>query len=216
MSADFRGVIHSLFAEHDKVKREVEMTDTGYRASTTSEDAEVAEMIQTHVAQMESRLEGGMGVRHWDPAFAELRAHYDDMEIAIEKIDGGIAVLVTGKTDDAIKVAKNHARIITGFVEKGGEQMHATHEAVLADSAAATTVAAAGGKGGCAECGGKGKGKDAGGCEACAGGGGPGKGKGKGAGKGSGACGQGDKPCCAAGAKSAADASGSPTEETAK
>ena len=131
MSADFRGVIHSLFAEHEKVDRSVELTETGYRASTTSKDSKVAATLQKHVAQMESRLEGGFGVRHWDPAFVELREHYDELGIEVKNIEGGVSVTVVGNTPEAIKVAQHHAGIISGFVEKGGEQMHATHPAAV-------------------------------------------------------------------------------------
>lgn len=129
-SDDFRGVIHSLFAAHDKIDRAVELTDSGYRATTTSRDREVAALLQKHVAEMSERLDGGMSVRHWDPAFAELREHYDDTTVKIENIDGGVSVSVSGKTPAAIKVVRNHAAIVSGFVEKGSEEMHQTHPAV--------------------------------------------------------------------------------------
>lgn len=184
MPDDFRGVIHELFANHDAFTRSVEITRAGYRARTTSKDKVKAELLQKHVAQMESRLEGGMGVRHWDPAFAELREHYGDMKIEIEKIDGGVAVDVVGQTPAAIAVAKNHAKIISGFIEKGSEQMHARHQAVVSDSEAGSAPA-------CSSCG---KGECGGSC---------GKGKGKGKGDDKSSCGKGQKPCCAARAKGA-------------
>ena len=185
MTDDFRGAIHSLFAEHEKVKRSVELTDDGYRATTTSDDPEVAATLKKHVAQMESRLEGGLGVRHWDPAFVELREHYDDMAIKVENVEKGVSVSVVGKTPAAIKVAQNHAKIVSGFVKKGSEQMHATHPAVVAksDDDAGAPVAQ---KSGCGDCG---AGKEG----AC----------------GDGQCGKGDKPCCAARAEKA-----SPETET--
>ena len=119
MPADFRDVIHTLFAEHAMVKRKVKVTQDGYEAETTSADAEMVTLLQTHVAQMKSRLESGMGVRHWDPAFAEIRAHYEDMDIEIEDIEKGVRVKVEGKTPEAVKVAQNHANILSGFVERG-------------------------------------------------------------------------------------------------
>jgi hypothetical protein len=39
---DFQGIIHELFAAHDRVDRAVELTESGYRAKTTSKDAKVA------------------------------------------------------------------------------------------------------------------------------------------------------------------------------
>lgn len=142
MSDDFRGVIHALFENHEEVERAVEVTEKGYRATTTSKKPEVAAMIQKHVGQMKSRLEGGAGVRHWDPAFAEFRDFYDEMVIEVKEVEGGVSVAVTGKTPEAIQVARNHAKIVTGFVEKGPEQMHATHPPAL-DAKADTTASAA-------------------------------------------------------------------------
>lgn len=175
MPDEFRGVIHELFANHDSFTRTVDLIDDGYRAKTVSKDPKKASLLQKHVRQMESRLDDGRGVRQWDPAFAELRQHYADMEVSIEEVKGGLVVEVTGKTPEAIAVARNHAKIIDGFIKKGSKQMHATHAAVLSD---AETPAA---KPACESCG---KGGCQGGC-------GKGKGKGKGAG-----AGKGKTPCC--------------------
>lgn len=131
MSDDFRGVIHSLFASHEAFDRAVELTKEGYRARTVTEDSELATLLQKHVAQMAERLDGGLSVRHWDPAFAEMREHYDDMEVSLENIAGGVQVTVVGKTPEAIKVARNHAAIVSGFVEKGESRMHTPHATAL-------------------------------------------------------------------------------------
>lgn len=173
-SGSFQGVIHSLFANHDKVKRSVELTDTGYRATTISEDKEVAKYLKRHVAQMESRLENGMGIRHWDPAFAELREHYDDMTIKVNDVDKGVSVDVVGKTPEAIKVAQNHAKIISGFVEKGNAQMHASHSRALGDGESDS-----GGQTKQMKCENCGSAKGGAGCQE------------------GGSCGQAGKPCCA-------------------
>lgn len=154
--SDFRGVIHSLFANYEDFERKVEILENGYRAVTTSKDPKSAKLLQEHVIQMKERLDGGFGVRHWDPAFAELREHHEDMTIELEEITGGVSVSVMGKTPEAIQVAKNHAKIVSGFVEKGGEQMHATHPAVVSGKEGESTELA---KAACS-CGGeKGQGK---------------------------------------------------------
>jgi hypothetical protein len=190
MSGDFQGVIHSLFAAHEKVNRAVELTDDGYRATTTSDNPEVAAMLKKHVAQMESRLEGGLGVRHWDPAFVELHEHYEDMSIKVENVEKGVAVSVAGTTPDAIKVAQNHAAIVSGFVKKGEEQMHATHAAVVTKAEDASVPAKEG----------------AGGCESCK----PGKSVASATCE-EGQCGKGNKPCCAALEETATTGSKDPT-----
>ncbi|MDF1810860.1 MAG: hypothetical protein P1V20_01545 [Verrucomicrobiales bacterium] len=148
MSADSRGVIHELFASHEGFTRNVETTADGYRATTVSKDPEKAALLRKHVEQMGQRLHQGMSVRRWDPAFAELREHYDDMTVEIEKIDGGIAAIVTGKTPEAILVAQNHARIISGFIANGSAQMHVRH----ATAKKAETKTGTADKEACADC----------------------------------------------------------------
>ncbi|MDF2375183.1 MAG: hypothetical protein P1U81_03005 [Verrucomicrobiales bacterium] len=127
MPEELHGVIHQLFAGHEQIKRSVELSKTGYTAKTTSEDPELAKALQSHVSQMEKRLEGGLSVRRWDPAFVEFREHYEDLNTGIEYIKGGVAVSVTGTTPASIKVAHNHAKIISGFVKHGEERMHYSH-----------------------------------------------------------------------------------------
>jgi hypothetical protein len=201
LPADFREVIHTLFAEHEQVKREVKVTPDGYEAETTSADAEVVTLLQTHVGQMKSRLESGMGVRHWDPAFAEIRAHYEDMDIEIEDIEKGVRVKVKGKTPEAVEVAQNHAKILSGFVERGPEEMHVEHAGVLGEGA---VVAATGGPG---------KGQGPGACGGqCGGGKCQGEGKGGGAGAKGKACGCGGQCRGKGGAEAGAAEAEGPVE----
>ena len=163
MPSDFRGVIHSLFSSHAKVDRAVEKTETGYTATTTSKDPEVAAMLKKHVSQMEARLESGAGVRRWDPAFVELREHYESMITKIELMENGVSVSVVGKTPEAILVAQNHAQIISDFVEKGESQMHATHPPALDTPSTTAAAAKASGKS-CENCS---KENCSGNCHAC-------------------------------------------------
>jgi hypothetical protein len=127
----FQEAIHHLFANHTKIKRAVEITETGYKSRTVSDDPEIAMTLQKHVKEMRERLGSGMMIRRWDPAFAELVEHYTDVDHEFKEVPGGVEMVVKGKTPDAIKVAQNHARIVSGFVEKGPEQMHASHPRAL-------------------------------------------------------------------------------------
>ena len=127
----FQEAIHRLFASHEKIKRTVELTDTGYKSRTVSDDPEVAKTLQKHVREMRKRLGSGMMIRRWDPAFAELVEHYSEIDHEFKEVSGGVEMIASGKNPEAVKVAQNHARIVSGFVDKGPEQMHATHPRAL-------------------------------------------------------------------------------------
>ncbi|MCB1120549.1 MAG: hypothetical protein KJT03_03290, partial [Verrucomicrobiae bacterium] len=95
-------------------------------------DPEAAKLLQTHVKQMEGRLKEGLMVRAWDPAYVEFVNHYDDIDIQFTAIENGISVVATGKTDAARQVARNHAGIISKFIEHGWAEHDKSHTAVFA------------------------------------------------------------------------------------
>lgn len=131
MPPENRKNIHALFTNHDKVKRTVEKTEKGYVATTESDDPAVAAALREHVKQMGSRLESGLMVRRWDPAFAEYVAHYKDIKHKVSKTKTGIRITVIGKTPEAIRVARNHAAVISEFVQDGWKAHDRSHPAAL-------------------------------------------------------------------------------------
>lgn len=137
----FQEAIHKLFDNHTKVKRSVEMTDTGYKSRTVSDDPEIARTLQKHVKEMRERLGAGMMIRRWDPAFAELVEHYKEIDHEFHEVEGGVEMIAKGKTPEGIKIAQNHARIVSGFVEKGPAQMHASHPTALGQGKTTTPAA---------------------------------------------------------------------------
>lgn len=130
MPPEARGNIHTLFSHHDKVTRTVEKTDKGYVATTESDDPKVVTALREHVKQMSARLESGLMVRRWDPAFAEYVAHYGDIKHKFAKTTKGVRMTVTGKTPAAIKIAQNHAAVISEFVKDGWKAHDRSHPAV--------------------------------------------------------------------------------------
>lgn len=125
-----RDTIHTLFNNHEKVTRTVEQTEKGYIATTESDDPKVAAALREHVKQMSSRLESGLMVRRWDPAFAEYVEHYGDIKHRFERTKKGVRMTVTGKTPAAIQVARNHAAVISDFVNDGWQAHDRSHPAV--------------------------------------------------------------------------------------
>ena len=184
MPAAARENIHELFNNHNKITRKLDITEKGYTATTTTEDPALAKVLQSHVKQMEARLTAGYFVRRWDPAFAEYVAHYDDIDFTVEAVDNGVKVKAVGKTDDAIKVARNHAQVINEFVEHGWTAHDASHPAILTQAAGKSDQQAAGF--------GRGRGQSASeGCPANCRSGSQDHGKGKGCGE----CAQGQETC---------------------
>jgi hypothetical protein len=140
MPPEARGNIHTLFRNHDKLTRTVEKTDTGYIATTESDDPKVVTALREHIKQMSARLESGLMVRRWDPAFAEYVAHYKDIKHQFSKTKKGVRMTVTGKTPAAIKVAQNHAAVISEFVKDGWKAHDRNHPAVSGTKQSASTA----------------------------------------------------------------------------
>ncbi len=124
---DQQEIIRELAKRHQELIREVKLTDDGYSATTTTQNKELATKLKLHLAYMEKRLDSKAMVRRWDPAFVELVEYYDQLETKIMPLENGVKVEVKGKTPEAVKVAKNHARIVSGFVEEGQKAVQRKH-----------------------------------------------------------------------------------------
>lgn len=123
--------IHTLFEQHTNVTRKVTMTKDGYEAVTESNDPKLAKILREHVRQMSERFESGRMVRGWDPAFRELRDHYDDISHHVKATENGLKIVVKGKTPEAIQVAQNHADIVSRFAAHGWDEHDVRHPRAL-------------------------------------------------------------------------------------
>ena len=150
MPREARENIHQLFQNHDKIVRKVDTTDSGYVALTESEDPKIAAVLKEHYKQMNRRLESGLMVRRWDPAFAEYATYFDDMEHKFEPTEKGLRLTVVGKTPAAVQVARNHAAIISKFVAYGWAEHDKSHpQAIPPDEDAEAPEASPARKGCC-------------------------------------------------------------------
>jgi hypothetical protein len=143
--------IHKLFDNHAKVKRTVTLTETGYIAVTESDDPQIAKTLRSHVGQMQDRLDDGLFVRRWDPAYEEMVRHYKDLSLKVEPTEKGLRVVMTGKTADAIKIAQNHAQIVSKFAEKGWTEHDVKHPAVATTASTTKAGESATGPGACCQ-----------------------------------------------------------------
>ena len=130
MPAEAREQIHALFDNHAKIHRELKLTATGYTATTESDDLKVAAALQTHVKQMQERLGSGLSVRRWDPAFAEYCDHYSEMDHSFTPTAKGVCMTVTGRNAAAIKIAQNHAKVVSAFASQGWSEHDKKHDTV--------------------------------------------------------------------------------------
>lgn len=135
MPVEARNNIHALFNQHDLISRKVDLTANGYVSVTESDDPKLVNILKSHVRQMRARLKSGKLVRRWDPAFPEMVLHYEDMKHKIEPTDKGIKVTVKGTTPEAVKVAYNHAKIVSAFAKNGWDEHDVRHAAVLTQKA---------------------------------------------------------------------------------
>jgi hypothetical protein len=114
------GVIHELLTNHDQISRHVDDISAGIRARTTSSDAEIAELIQTHVGQMKARIEEGEAIRQMDPLFREIFSHYEEIAMDVERVQGGVLVVETSPNPQVELLIRQHAhRAVSEFVAEG-------------------------------------------------------------------------------------------------
>lgn len=123
-------VIHFLAKKHQELSRKVTLTELGYTALTTSKNPEVVKKLKSHIEYMKKRLDSNSIVRSWDPAFVELAKYYDQLETQITLLENGVKVTVSGKNGQAVKIAQNHAKIVSGFVNEGSSAVKRSHPPV--------------------------------------------------------------------------------------
>ena len=118
MMQDMRS-IHGLLANHESVERRVEDLPNGVRTVTTSADPRIAELLRTHVRQMEARYDWGQPIRMMDPLFRELFRNRDKASLEYEDIPGGIRVTHTSDDLQVVLLIRQHAR---RFVSEAAEE----------------------------------------------------------------------------------------------
>lgn len=116
-----QAVFHELLRRHDAIRREVENTPNGIRTVTESDDPELAGLIKGHVHEMHRRLTEGFGLRHWDPAFAEIFAQKDKVRMEITETDRGVVIEEVSDDLNVVKLIQLHGVVVTNFVNSGGQ-----------------------------------------------------------------------------------------------
>lgn len=112
--------IRELLASHEHIRRDVEELADGVRTTTVSDRPEIADLIRTHVRQMEARVEAGDPIRRMDPVFREIFENHDKIRIEVEDVAGGVRVRETSDDPQVVVLIRQHAiRAVSEFVADG-------------------------------------------------------------------------------------------------
>ncbi|MCC6511336.1 MAG: DsrE family protein, partial [Pirellulaceae bacterium] len=120
-------VFQFLLTNHEKIKRTVKELPNGVETLTESDTPEIAAKIQEHVQWMEYRIEETQPIRMRDPLFAEIFKHTDKIKMRHENTDKGVRVTETSEDAYVVKLIQAHAKVVSGFVERGFAEAMKNH-----------------------------------------------------------------------------------------
>lgn len=120
-------VFHYLLENHEKIRRTVKELDNGVETLTESDAPSVAAHIKTHVEQMTVRIEKPSPIRMRDPLFAEIFQHTKKIKMQHEDTPKGVKVIETSDDPYVANLIKAHAKVVSGFVDKGFAEAAKNH-----------------------------------------------------------------------------------------
>lgn len=120
-------VFQFLLQNHDKIKRNVKELPTGVETLTESDTPEVAAKIKEHVEWMEHRVVNVNPIRMRDPLFAEIFRHAEKIKMVHEETENGVRVTETSDAPYVVKLIQAHAKVVSGFVERGFTEAMKNH-----------------------------------------------------------------------------------------
>ena len=113
--------IWSLIDGHRAIERQVEEIPGGVRTVTTSEDPELVALLRRHAVEMAELIEDGGRIRMWDPLFAELLGHSEDIRMEVTEVEAGVVVTETSERPEVAALIRAHAHKVSEFVRRGEE-----------------------------------------------------------------------------------------------
>jgi|LakMenE01Jun11ns_1017448.scaffolds.fasta_scaffold9948432_3 intracellular sulfur oxidation DsrE/DsrF family protein len=122
-----REVFHFLLTHHEKIKRTVKEIDHGVETLTESDDPEISSKLKEHVKWMSVRIKEASPIRMRDPLFAEIFKHTDKIKLTHEETEKGIKVVETSEDAYVVKLIQAHAKVVSGFVERGFDEAMRNH-----------------------------------------------------------------------------------------
>jgi hypothetical protein len=117
-AADMR-LVHAMIFNHDKIKRTVTKLPDGIRTVTESDDPEIAQAIQAHVASMERRLGDGREFNLFSPTLPVLFASRNKIKTNVETTANGSVVTQTSDDDKVVVALQAHAEEVSELARDG-------------------------------------------------------------------------------------------------
>ena len=123
-------LIHTLFVDHDRIKRTVANLPNGIRAVTESDDPQIAALLKTHVGDMMKRVGAGddPGLPIESDALHSIFRDKDKIRTSVETTANGVVVVQTSDDPKVVGELQDHAAQVTDFAREG---MTAFHTAMM-------------------------------------------------------------------------------------
>jgi hypothetical protein len=123
-SAADMAVVQELLVVHDRIDRTVTRLPDGIRTVTESDDPQVAQKIQAHVASMSQRLADGREFNLFSNTLPVLFQNRDRIESKVEMTGKGAIVTRTSSDPAIVAALQGHAAEVTELVDDGMAAMH--------------------------------------------------------------------------------------------
>jgi hypothetical protein len=108
-----------LFARHRELRRTVEEIPGGVRTVTESAAPELVAQLQAHVASMYQHLNESAEVTCMSNSLPTLFRNTDSYRRRLTMTPRGVVVTETSSDPELTQTIREHAREVTGFVERG-------------------------------------------------------------------------------------------------
>ena len=134
-AADMHLVRGMLFS-HDRIKRTVTNLPNGIKTVTESDDPQVAQAIQTHVASMVQRLSDGKEFNLFSKTIPVLFDNRDKIKTTVETTTKGSVVTQTSNDAKVVAALQEHATEVDELVREGMVAMMRNARASMGGGAA--------------------------------------------------------------------------------
>ncbi len=124
-----RNDFHFLLSNYKKLRRRVKMLPNGVETWTETNDPRLVPVLQRHVESMHRRIKEKRPIRMMDPLFAEIFRHTEQIEMKIQRTPKGVHIIETSLDPYVVQLIQAHARVVSGFVNRGFAEAHRLHPA---------------------------------------------------------------------------------------